>query len=176
MGSAKTRALCLAFPSPGIFQVAPLSSPSDTTRQIRSGAQDPPDPPTSYLAHSPPANLPTLPRRRLGLGRQAAAATSARSPLLPQQAKQGRVEGGGASRRLRPLLLQQGVCAALAPPLHREQGLASQVRPGNLAGWREFTAGGWAFPHPTPEPPCRVGKAQVKKKMEPHIFSRLQTL
>lgn len=70
--------------------------------------------------------------------------------------------------------MQQGVCAmhSPAPALRREKGGPTpQVRLVNLAGVGKVGGWGMGLTTPRPQPPCRVGKPQVKiRKRTPHLF------
>lgn len=153
MGSARRspKSVCLAFLSrehfPGGSLLLTLRyPPASSGREPRTILGLPPAPSPSPQPSSPP-----LPRRDLSFDQQAAAAYSAAPQLLPQQAEQGRVEGGGGTEEAPPT----------AAGSLRRVGAPVRVRLPGLVGACTVGVG---FAAPAPRAPVLGGEATGEGK------------
>lgn len=124
--------------------------PDGSSREPGTIGASPPAP-----SPSPEPSSATLPRRGLGLTPQAAAATSAGPQLLPQQAKQGREEGGGGARRGSAHCSGESAQCAGRPGSPQGEGglLSPRYGPANLAGVRRVHGWGMGFATHIPQSP-----------------------
>lgn len=155
MGSARRspKPLCLALLARGHFPGAspaltPRYPPASSGREPRTILGPPPPPSPSPQPASPP-----LPRRGLGFGRQAAAATPRGPSFCPNRLNWGEWKAGAGPRRLRLCSRESAQGRGPGPQVwFRLPGRAGRVH------------GGTDSAAPTPEPPVHGREATGKEK------------